>query len=163
MQVLKYYFFSNFGSILGTINPLNKRYVPFTMESFMPRIYLNTVLLKFIRQGRTEGVKYPQIYKQIFIEQPYWFHVTLKSDKDLFYRSERTNWRELGNFIDYPYLKDYIDKYVLKYKYKCSEKEAINRYISTNVLPLLVQYDAKKYYQYPLKLKHRIKEEENYK
>ena len=131
-------------------------FVPETFAGYMPRIYLNTPFLKFIRQGRTEGVAYDRFYKQIFINQPYWFHITLKIDKDLFFRSERTNWRELGDFKKYPTLEDYIQKYVLPIKYKKPLDEAIKQYIDEEVLPFLQEYDEKKYCPYPKKIKRFI-------
>jgi glycosyltransferase involved in cell wall biosynthesis len=128
---------------------LEGHFVPETLAGFMPRVYLNTPLLKFIRHGRTEGAKFDSLYRQIFIEQPYWFHVTLKEDKDLFYRSERTNWRQLGNYETFPYLEDYINNYVLKEKYKCTLTEAIDRYIKCDVLPYLKEYESNSYYPFP--------------
>lgn len=132
-------------------------FVPETFAGYMPRVYLNTPLLKFIRQGRTEGVKYAAFYKQIFIDQPYWFHITLKNEKDLFYRSERTNWRELGDYKKYPYLEDYIFNYVLKKKYKLSEEEAIKEYMENDVVPFLKEYKEDENYHYPNKIKESIK------
>lgn len=127
-------------------------FVPEVLAGHMSRIYLNTPILKFIRQGRTEGVRFPNIYKQIFIDQPYWFHITLKAKKDLFYRSERTNWRELGDYETYPYLKDYIEQHVLKNKYKATENEAIEQYMKRDVYPYLKEYDHEKYYAYPKRI-----------
>ncbi|MBA5762801.1 glycosyltransferase [Vibrio sp. 404] len=131
-------------------------FVPETYAGYMSRIYLNTPLLKFIRQGRTEGVRFPKLYKQIFIDQPYWFHVTLKAKKDLFYRSERTNWRELGDYNTYPYLQDYIEKNTLVYKYSTSENEAIEQYMKDDVLPYLKEYDESKNYPYPQRILNEI-------
>jgi glycosyltransferase involved in cell wall biosynthesis len=131
-------------------------FVPETFAGYMPRIYLNTPLLKFIRQGRTEGVQYPNLYKQIFIEQPYWFHITLKTKKDLFYRSERTNWRELGDYKKYPYLEDYVNKYALKEKYKTDEETAIEKYMHDDVYSFLKEYDEDKNYPYPERIKKEM-------
>ncbi len=131
-------------------------FVPETFSGYMPRIYLNTPFLNFIRQGRTEGVQFPTSYRKIFIRQPYWFHVTLKTDEDLFFRSERTNWRELGDFNIYPNLKKYIIKDVLKNKNNLTLEKAIHEYKIKEVLPFLEEYDENTSYPFTLSIKKAI-------
>lgn len=127
-------------------------------EGYMPRIYLNTFLLKFKKMGQNEGVPFIFLYKQIFIEQPYWFHITLKSDKDLFLRSARREWREHSD--KYPTLIEYIkDIHIPKYYHEKSFDEAVQIYIDTTILPCLVKYDETKYYKYPKRLKRLIDEQ----
>jgi len=123
------------------------------------RIYLNTPLLKFKRLGRWEGVPYIKFYRRITISRPYFFHCTIKSDKDLFYRTERTNWRELGDYKAYPTLEMYIDNYVLK-KVKMNLEEAIQEYIDNSVMPSLEIYDENKYFPYTKAIKRLIENEE---
>jgi len=130
-------------------------YVP-QVDSEMAKVFLNTPLLKFTRIGRWEHIPYNRFYIKIDTKRPYIFHLTLNDDKNLFYRSERTNWRELGDFTKYPTLEDYIQKYVLPTKYNCSLEEAIQRYINKDVLPFLQKYDESKYYPYPNKIKRLI-------
>ena len=119
------------------------------------RVYLNTWLLQFKRLGRWEGTPYLKLYRKIKISQPYFFHCTIKTDKDLFYRTERTNWRELGNYNKYPTLESYIFKYVLK-KMDMSLEEAIKEYIDKSVLPSLEKYDENKFLPYPKSIKKVI-------
>ena len=127
---------------------------------YMPRIYLNTPLLKFGRIGENEGVLYAKIYRQIFIDQPYWFHLTLKSKKDLFLRTERRNWRKENNYSLYPTLFDYFEKKVLKEKYnEKSFNEAMDYYYDNILLKSLEIYDENKYWPYPKSIKRLIKNE----
>jgi glycosyltransferase involved in cell wall biosynthesis len=127
---------------------------------YMPRIYLNTPLLKFGRIGENEGVLYFRFYKQIFITQPYWFHCTLKSEEDLFLRTERRNWRKENNFVLYPTLKDYFEKKVLKEKYNnMSFNEAKEFYFKNILLKSLEKYDEKKYFPYPKRIKRILENE----
>jgi glycosyltransferase involved in cell wall biosynthesis len=129
---------------------------------YMPRIYLNTPLLKFGRIGENEGVLYFRFYKQIFITQPYWFHCTLKSKEDLFLRTERRNWRKENNFILYPTLRDYFEKKVLKEKYNnMSFDEAKEFYFKNILLKSLEKYDEKKYFPYPKRIKRILYNEKN--
>jgi glycosyltransferase involved in cell wall biosynthesis len=132
-------------------------FVPETFAGYMPRIYLNTPFLKFIRQGRTEGVANQTLYKQIFIEQPYWLHITLKTDKDLFFRSERTNWRQLGNYESYPTLESYIRENVLTNKYSHLTLEgAILKYKAEEVMPYLKEYSQEENYPFTGSIKRSI-------
>ncbi|GAB6074884.1 glycosyltransferase family 2 protein [Nautilia lithotrophica] len=130
-------------------------YVP-QVYSEMAKVFLNTPLLKFIKIGRWEHIPYSRFYINIKTKKPYIFHLTLNDDKTLFYRSERTNWRELGDFKKYPTLEDYILKYVLPIKYKMPLNKAIEKYINEDVLPFLQEYDEKKYYPYPKIIKRLI-------
>ena len=129
---------------------------PPTIAGHMPRVYLNTPLLQFKKIKRREGAPYMKFYKKIYIDKPYWFHVTLKSDKDLFKRSERANWRSRDDFKSYPTLDDYIEKYVLPIKYKVDKKTAIKEYINTFIKPYLIDYNEIKYYPYPKKIKQLL-------
>lgn len=124
----------------------------------MPRIYLNSPLLKFGRVGKNEGVLWGYIYKQVFLEQPYWFHCTLKSKEDLFLRTERRNWRELNNTILYPTLKDYFEKKVLNEKYSGMQFDKAKEYYFSEILmSSLTSYDENKYFPYPMAIKRILK------
>lgn len=124
----------------------------------MPRIYLNSPLLKFGRVGKNEGVLWGYIYKQVFLEQPYWFHCTFKSKEDLFLRTERRNWRELNNTILYPTLKDYFEKKVLNEKYSGMQFEKAKEYYFSEILmSSLTSYDENKYFPYPMAIKRILK------
>jgi glycosyltransferase involved in cell wall biosynthesis len=127
-------------------------------EGSMPRIYLNTPLLKFGKIGANEGVLYGVFYKQIFITQPYWFHITLKSDEDLFLRSARREWREQSD--KYKNILDYIKKvHIPKYYFNKTFEEAKYEYIELVIKSNLIKYDENKYFQYPKRLKRIIDNE----
>ena len=76
-------------------------------------------------------------------------HCTLKSDMSHLLRSERTNWRQLGDFDRYPTLESYVMA-VVSDKYGTQDiKEAAQLYVSRHWLPHLVPYDPDRYYPYP--------------
>lgn len=127
-------------------------YVP-QIYTKMAKVFLNTPILVFKRMERWEHIPYSRIYRKIDTKNPSFFHLTLKSDINLFYRSERTNWRQLGDFNTYPTLNEYINNYVLLKVYKCSLDEAIKIYIKKEVLPYLQEYKEKAYYPYPKSIK----------
>jgi glycosyltransferase involved in cell wall biosynthesis len=130
-------------------------YVP-GIYSRMPKIFLNTPLLKFVRKGRWEHIRFEKIYRKIKIDRPYIFHLTLNPDLELFRRSERTNWRELGNFDLYPDLDSYIENYVLPVKYKLPLQEAVKKYIAEDISPYLQKYREEDNYPYPARIKRLI-------
>lgn len=126
---------------------------PFTA---MHKVFLNTPLLGFKRVGRWEHIPYNRLYIKRNTDKPSFFHLTLNSDEMLFNRSERTNWREQGDFQTYPTLNDYINRYVLPIKYKTTLDTAINSYIINDVLPYIQKYSEEKYYKYPKSLRSII-------
>jgi hypothetical protein len=66
-----------------------------------------------------------------------------------FFRSERTNWREFGDFKRFGTLRSYIES-IIEEKYGTSDlAEAASIYMQRHVLPYLEPYDPKKYYPYP--------------
>jgi glycosyltransferase involved in cell wall biosynthesis len=124
-------------------------------QGFMPRVYLNTPLLKFKKQGQNEGAAYFFLYKKHLILSPYWFHLTLNSDKDLFLRSARREWREKNEI--YKTLEEYILKeHIPKYYPSCSFLEAQEKYISTIIKPSLVEYKEDEYFKYPKSIRRLI-------
>ena len=129
---------------------------PFTS---MHKIFLNTPILAFQRIGRWEHIPYNRLYWKKNIKGVSFFHLTLNSDATLFRRSERTNWREEGDFETYPTLDDYIINYVLPIKYQTTLADAIKRYITSDVIPYLQQYNEKIYYRYPKTLRRIIDNE----
>ena len=142
--------------------PISKYIAP-TLDQAMPRIYLNTNLLKFKRLGRSEGVPHMRFYRKVTIEQPFWFHCTLKQPQDLFFRSERTNWRELGDYSTYPSLRHYIELRVLPEKYpNLSMEEAIEDYLARGIMPFLQAYDPDQYYPYPHRLRRLMQRKPQY-
>jgi glycosyltransferase involved in cell wall biosynthesis len=132
-------------------------YIPPPVTSYSARIIQYFPGMKFIRRRRWEGVRFQRYLKHIRLEKPYWFHCEFKSDMDYFYRSERTNWRELGNFKKYPTLGFYV-KDVIKDKYGTDDiKKACKIYMQKDFFPYLEKYDPEKYYPYPELIKEQMK------
>ena len=90
-------------------------------------------------------------------------HCTLKTDRGYLFRSERTNWRELGNFRKFPTLESYVLN-IIQEKYKTLEiDEAAETFMHSNVYPFLTKYDPKKYYPYPTLVKRMMTQDYVYK
>jgi glycosyltransferase involved in cell wall biosynthesis len=121
-------------------------------EAFIPpgvRFYRHFRFFKFLRHGRREVVRFWRLMKRIYWDRPLWMHCNIKSDMNHLYRSERTNWRELGDFKRYPTLHSYL-KSIVQVKYGTSDfGEAAGIYMQRNILPYLQTYDPDKYYPYP--------------
>ncbi len=122
----------------------------------MPRIYSHARGMKFQRLGRWEGVKYFRDVVQlninrpdyIKIKTPFWFHCQFKAPMDYFFRSERTNWRELGRFVRFPTLRSYmIHKAKIRFGTRDLDK-ACEIYMKTCFFPRLLKYDPEKYIAY---------------
>ena len=113
------------------------------------RIIQYTPFLRFQRNKRWEGIRGYKLHKRVELHDPYWFHCELKSTLDYFLRSERTNWRERGEFDKYPTVASYARDIAIK-KYGTYDLEKASQiYMNTNILPYLVSYDPEKYYPYP--------------
>lgn len=136
----------------GGLNPSGQRaYIPPAMTGRRLRIYRHVPGFRFVRRGRWEGVRYHRLYRLCAErwDRPLWMHVNLKSDRSHLFRSERTNWREFGDFERFPTLESYIES-VVEQKYGTKDlDEAARRYMSQQVLPYLVPYDPDKHYPYP--------------
>jgi glycosyltransferase involved in cell wall biosynthesis len=115
------------------------------------RIYEVFPGFKFKRLGRWEGVVFQRFLHLIRIEldKPLWMHCTLKTERGYLFRSERTNWRELGDFKKFPTLESYVLN-IIQEKYNTSDiDEAAEIFMHFNVYPFLTKYDPNKYYPYP--------------
>jgi glycosyltransferase involved in cell wall biosynthesis len=136
----------------GGLNPSGQRaYIPPAMTGHRLRVYRYVPGFRFVRRGRWEGVRYQRLYELCAVrwDRPLWMHVNLKSDRSHLFRSERTNWREFGDFERFPTLGSYIES-VVEQKYGTRElDEAARRYMSQQVLPYLVPYDPVKNPPYP--------------
>ncbi|MBV7338396.1 hypothetical protein KFU94_61250 [Chloroflexi bacterium TSY] len=76
-------------------------------------------------------------------------HCNLKSSQNYLYRSERTNWRELGDFTQYPTLESYV-RVVIPEKYGTEDlDEAAQIFLREHIYPFVQQYDPEKFYPYP--------------
>ena len=84
-------------------------------------------------------------------------HCNLKSDLSYLYRSERTNWRELGDFARYPTLDRFV-KAIIPRKYQTSDiEEAAKRYMQANFFPFLTKYEPDVFYPYPTIIREQMK------
>ena len=127
------------------------RFVPPPVSPSMVRIYEVFPGFRFERRGRGEGVRFNRLLQLTCkrLRDPIWIHCNIKSEMNYFFRSERTNWRELGDFDRYPTLEKYIESVVLE-KYGTTDLiTAATLYMSKSILPYLQHYNPKKYYPYP--------------
>lgn len=131
-------------------NP-ERKYVPEAVSYPMLRFYRHLPFFRFQRMGRWEGVRFHMLYLAGSVRwaKPLWMHCDLKSDMSHFFRSERTNWRQLGDFERFPTLRSYIES-IVEEKYGTRDlDEAAGLYMERHVLPYLERYDPEKYYPYP--------------
>ena len=129
----------------------------------MVRFYRHFPLFQFVRRGRRETVRFRHVLKVIRWERPLWMHCNIKSDMNLFFRSERTDWRELGDFKRYPTLPAYIQAHVQR-KYGTSDLDVAARlYMERHVLPYLEPYDPDRYYPYPRLVQEQMERNPVYK
>jgi len=127
------------------------RYVPPPVSPPMLRIYEVFPGFRFQRLGRWEGVRFSYMLGKIKvkIEHPLWMHCNLKSSRSYLFRSERTNWRELGDYARYPTLESYV-RQAIQHKYGTQDiDEAAEHYLRRSVYPFLQPYDPDEYYVYP--------------
>ena len=130
-----------------------------------PRIYEVFPGFKFQRLGRGEGVKYQRVIRRLKInlESPLWIHCNLKSDRSNLYRSERTNWRELGDYQRYPTLESFI-RDVIPQKYGTQDvDEAAEIYMKKSIYPFLQLYEPEKHFPYPSLVRIQMRENPVYK
>ena len=105
--------------------------------------------MRFVRRGRWEGVRFQPFLRHRVLDEPYWFHCELKEPVDYLMRSERTNWRELGDFDTYPNLRSFVAQQIER-KYGTRDLvRASEIYLRDHVLPFLQPYDEQRYYAYP--------------
>jgi len=129
-------------------NP-ERQHVSEAVVPAMPRFYRRFPWFAFVRRGRRETVRFAHCLKRIDWPHPVWMHCNIKSDRNHFFRSERTDWRELGNFRLFPTLESYIET-VVEAKYGTRDlDEAARLYVDRHVLPYIEPYDPEAYYPYP--------------
>jgi glycosyltransferase involved in cell wall biosynthesis len=127
------------------------RYVPPPVSLPTLRIYEVFPGFKFKRLGRGEGTTFNRMLRAIRtdLDRPLWMHCNLKAARNYLFRSERTNWRELGDYTRYPTLESYVRE-VIKHKYGTEDiDKATQLHLQRNVSPFLQRYDPEKYYPYP--------------
>ena len=81
------------------------------------RIYSQTPFLRFVRLGRWEGAPGVRLYRKIIVTEPYWFEATIRTGKSLLYRKARTDWRQLGDYHNFPTLDDYVRRVLVPKEY----------------------------------------------
>jgi len=134
------------------------RYVPPPITAPNPRIYERFPGFRFQRVGRWELTSYNRLIRLLRrkLDYPLWMHCNIKSNLTYFLRSERTNWREHGDFNRYPTLMSYItDRVEIKYGTKDID-EAADKYMQSNVYPFLKKYNQTQYFHYPELVEHQI-------
>ena len=151
------------GSQRGVNDP--GRYVPPPITAPNPRIYEFFPGFCFQRVGRWESTSFSRLiwFLRREIDYPLWMHCNIKSDRAYFLRSERTNWREHGDFNRYPTLMSFIsDKFKLKYGTQDID-EAADIYMQTKVYPFLMNYDQVQNFPYPNIIKRQMENNPIYK
>ena len=129
-------------------NP-ERQYVPDATSPPMPRLYQTFPGFAFVRRGRRETTRLLGVMQASTWPQPIWMHCTIKSDLNLFRRSERANWRQLGDYSRFPTLDHYI-RSILPDRYGTSDPaEAARIYLQRHILPHLERYDVRGHYPYP--------------
>ncbi len=132
----------------GAANP-ERQYVLDVTSPPMPRLYRTFPGFAFVRRGRRETTRLLGAMQAVTWPQPIWMHCTIKSDLNLFRRSERTNWRQLGDYRRFPTLDEYIHS-ILQQKYATSDlEEAARLYMQRQVLPHLERYEQRGTHPYP--------------
>ena len=130
---------------------LDRWYLPPPSSTHMVRFYRFLPGFRFERRGRWEATRYHKMYGVLAKRWPHpvWMHCTIKPDMHHFYRSERTNWRQMGDFERFPTLSSYV-KHIVEEKYGTTDlDEAARLYMERHVYPFLIPYDDAKYGPYP--------------
>lgn len=125
------------------------RYVTEPITRLGSRIVQYFPGMRFIRRGRWEGVRCQPFLHHVRLEEPHWFHCELKDPVDYLMRSERTNWRELGDFARYPDLATFLRERIVERYGTDDLAHAADLYLRDHVLPYLEPYDEERYYPYP--------------
>lgn len=127
------------------------RYVPPPITAPNPRIYEYFPGFRFKRVGRWEATSFNRFLRFFRIKLPFplWMHCNIKSNLDYLYRSERTNWRELGDLQTYPTLEVYLKNKVFEKFATHDLDEAAEKYMQENIYPFITRYSPDDYYPYP--------------
>lgn len=133
------------GSATGD-DPSYERYRRFPWSDAMVRVYQRTPGFRFDRLGRTEGARYPAMLKRLIrcetLDRPLWMHSDIKSRRNMLHRTERTNWRELGDYDTFPDLDGYLHS-VIRKKYRTTDlSNAARQCFERYVAPKLESYCA---------------------
>jgi len=135
----------------GMENNLERWYLSPPYTSDRVRLYRYFPGFRFERRGRWEATRYHLMYRLLAKRWPHpvWMHCTIKPDMHHFFRSERTNWRQLGDFQRFPTLSSYVE-HVVTEKYDTTDlDEAARRYMERHVYPFLIPYNEAEYGPYP--------------
>jgi glycosyltransferase involved in cell wall biosynthesis len=127
------------------------RYVPAPISGPMIRVYEVFPGFQFKRLGRWEGVRFQRILNKLKIDldYPLWMHCNLKSNRNHLFRSERTNWRQLGDYQRYPTLDIYVREMIM-HKFNTNDiEQAAAMHFERNIMPMLQGYDPERFYPYP--------------
>ncbi len=134
------------------------RYVPPPITGPTLRVYRVFPGFRFMRLGRWEGTSFNRLlrWRRKELDKPLWMHCNIKSDRNYLFRSERTNWRQLGDFKRYPTLESFVQASI-KQKYQTVDiDEAAEIYLQNYVYPFLQRYDPQKFYPYPRLVKDQM-------
>ncbi len=136
-------------------NP-ERQYVFDVTSPPMPRVYRRFPGFAFVRRKRRETTRFLGVMKSMTWPQPLWMHCTIKSDMNLFRRSERTDWRELGDYARYPTLDSYLLERLPEKYGTHNVEQAAERYVREHVLAHLEPYAERGTYPYPKLVSEQI-------
>jgi len=131
-----------------------------TDESFAPssesHLFTYSPRISFMDRGRFEEIRLPLYYKPVVISDIYIFHLRrVKSAPQLLYRRFWTDWRETGDYAEFPNLQDYV-KYRIRSDWGIEEMDRAARLNLQELCRRLVPYDEEKYGGYPELLKTEV-------
>lgn len=129
------------------------------------RIYEYFPFFVFSRFGRREYVAFQNLFNKFKLKTVFWMHSNIKSGLNYFLRSERTNWRKIGNYKKYPTLISYI-KDIIKEKYHTNNfQEAKRKYLKTIIYnpEYYIGYDEDKFLPYPSLIKEEMEKKNVFK
>jgi len=127
------------------------------------RFYRYYPLLRFVRRGSLELIRFWRVMKRITWDTPLWMHCNIKSDMNYFFRSKRNDWRQAKDFKKYPTLISYVEAAVNDDYGATDLAEAARLYMERNVYPYLQPYDPKKFYPYPSLVREQMEKNPIYK
>ena len=128
-------------------------------------IYEYFPFLTFHRFRRREYGSFQLFLNKVILNEVYLMHCVIKPDFSYFLRSERSNWRETGNYIKYPTLISYI-KDIIKEKYNTANfKKAMKIFLKNEVYnkEYYIKYDPNKYLPYPTLILEEMKKDNVFK
>jgi len=130
------------------------------VQSLSARIIRWYPFMKFVRLGRWEGIRFQRYLPKQELDIPYWMHLhKFQSKMTLLFRSERTKWRQSGDFKRFPTLKSWVEFAVAERYGTTDLEEAARLHYEERVVPKFFPYDPETYFPYPDRVLEAMKME----